>query len=77
MDVLTFLQQPVERIQTYQALLKVSQPITLSQRAIVQDVEAPRPAIKWECGYFNPVNVPKSITHIVVSPSQCVEMPLM
>lgn len=24
MDVLTFLQQPVERIQTYQALLKVS-----------------------------------------------------
>lgn len=24
MDVLTFIQQPVERIQTYQALLKVS-----------------------------------------------------
>lgn len=29
MDVLTFLQRPVERIQTYQALLKVSIQIDL------------------------------------------------
>lgn len=32
MDVLTFLQRPVERIQTYQALLKVS-----IQRSITQE----------------------------------------
>lgn len=34
MDVLTFLQRPAERIQTYQALLKVSIQLCLLQESV-------------------------------------------